>query len=173
MRNGLVISFLSVGALAGGRAYTQDLNRPDQRFVQTSAQSDMGEVKLGQLAQEKAVSQTVKDFAARMVADHSKAGQQLKEIASSRNVTLPDYLSSKDQALYDRLSKLSGQQFDREYMRAMLSDHVMDIAAYRRVSLSAADPEVRDFASKNLPTVEEHLKLAQDDNSKRGASAAK
>jgi putative membrane protein len=173
MIKGRVMSFLLVAAAPGWNAYPQDLNRPDQRFVQTTAQSDLANVKFGQLAQERGASQTVKDFAARMVADHSRAAEQWKGIASSKNVNLPDYLSSRDQAIYDRLLKLSGQRFDREYMRATLDDHVLDVAAFRRVSQFATDPDVRDFATKALPTVEEHLKLAQDGTSKPSTSAAK
>jgi len=174
MRKGQVIySFLLVGALAGGNAYAQNLNRPDQRFVQTAAQGGLAEVKLGQLAQEKGASQTVKDFGSRMVADHSKANDKLKEIASSKNVSVPDSLSSKDQALYDRLSKLSGPQFDREYMRSMVRDHEQDVAMFSRESQSASDSAIKDFASNTLPTLEEHLKLAQEDNSKLASRAAK
>lgn len=133
----------------------------------------MAEVKLGQLAQEKGSSQTVKDFGTRMVADHSKANEELKAVASSKNVTVPDTLNSKDQALYDRLSKLSGPQFDREYMRAMVRDHEQDVAEFRRESQSASDPQVKNFAAKTLPTLEEHLKMAREDNSKIATSASK
>lgn len=174
MSNGQVIyTFLLVGALAGVSTYAQELNRPDQRFVKTAAEGGMAEVKLGHLAQEKGASQTVKDFGARMVADHSKANDELKGIASSKNVSLPDSLSTKDQTLYDRLSKLSGPQFDREYIHAMVRDHEQDVAEFRRESQSASDPAIKDFASKTLPTLEEHLKLAREDNAKVGSSAAR
>lgn len=115
----------------------------------------------------------VKDFGARMEAHQSKVGDQLKEIASSNSVTIPDMLRTKDQALYDRLSKLSGQQFDREYMRALVVDRALDVAAFRRESQSAADLTVRDLATKMLPAMEEHLRLARDDSAKLGISAAK
>jgi len=169
----VIYSFLLVGALAAGNSYAQNLNRPDQRFVQTAAQGGMAEVKLGQLAQEKGASQTVKDFGARMVTDHSKADDQLKGIATGKNVSLPDTLNSKDQALYDRLSKLSGPQFDREYIHAMVRDHEQDVALFRRESQSASDPAVKNFASRTLPTLEEHLKLAEADNSKLASRASR
>jgi putative membrane protein len=108
-----------------------------------------------------------------MVTDHSKAYDQLKPIASKDNITLPDRMNVKDQALYDRLSKLSSTQFDREYMRAMVKDHQSDVAEFQRESGRAKDPDVRTYASNTLPTLQEHLRLAEDANTKVGASSSK
>src|SRR5690348_1621236 len=94
----------------------------DKTFMNRAAEGGVAEVKLGQLAQQKASNPAVKDFGQRMATDHQKADDQLKSLASSKNVTLPDSMSAKDQVLYNRLSKLSGDQFDREYMRAMVQD---------------------------------------------------
>jgi putative membrane protein len=165
-------SLLAV-VLAGGSASAQNLNRVDQRFVQLGIQDAMAQVKLAQLAQQNGSSQVVRDFGARMEADLSKVNDRLKEIASSNSVTIPDTLRTKDQALYDRLSKLSGAQLDREYMRAMVLYNVMDVAAFRRESQSASDATVRDLATKTLPVLEENLKIARDDSTKLGISAAK
>jgi putative membrane protein len=138
----------------------------DSSFIRKAAEGGMAEVKLGQLAKEKASNQTVKDFGERMVKDHSKAGDELKEVASKKGISLRDSMNATDKALYDRLSKLSGGEFDQEYMRAMVKDHEEDAAEFRRVSQSAKDPEVREFVSKTLPTLEEHLRLARDTASK-------
>ena len=173
MKGHFANSLLLAGALACGTVRGQNLNRPDQRFVQVGIQEAMAQVKLGQLAQERGSSQIVKEFGARMEAHQGKVGDQLKEIASANSVTIPDQIRTKDQTLYDRLSKLSGAQFDREYIRALVVDRAVDVAAFRRESQSAADITVRDLATKMLPAMEEHLRLARDDSAKLGISAVK
>ncbi|HEX6895170.1 MAG TPA: DUF4142 domain-containing protein [Bryobacteraceae bacterium] len=145
----------------------------DKTFMNRAAEGGVAEVKLGQLAQEKASNQAVKDFGQRMATDHQKANDQLKSLASSKNVTLPDSMSAKDQVLYNRLSKLSGDQFDREYMRAMVQDHKTDVNEFRRETERAKDPDVRAFASGTLPVLEHHLQLAEQTSGQVGATAKK
>ncbi|HYM26039.1 MAG TPA: DUF4142 domain-containing protein [Vicinamibacterales bacterium] len=136
----------------------------DTTFVAKAARGGMAEVELGKLATEKASSDEVKKFGQRMVDDHSKANDELKSIAQQKNMTVPSDLSAKDKALRDRLSKLSGAAFDRAYMRAMVTDHREDVNEFRVESKSGKDAEVKAFAAKTLPTLEEHLKAAQDAN---------
>ena len=96
-----------------------------------------------------------------MVDDHGKANDQLKQIASSKGVDLPSEPSPKNKATKDRLSKLSGQQFDKAYMTDMLQDHKKDVAAFQRESTSGRDQDVKSFATQTLPTLQDHLKDAQ------------
>jgi putative membrane protein len=138
-----------------------------QQFVKEAAAGGMAEVKLGQLAQEKAGSPDVKAFGKRMEDDHSKVNDDLKQLAADKKVTLPHGLDSKDQALYDRLSKLSGPQFDKTYMSAMERDHQQDVAELQKAAKSN-DSQVKDFASRTLPTLEEHLREAQQIASNEG-----
>jgi putative membrane protein len=133
----------------------------DQKFVMNAAKGGMAEVELGKLAQDKASSDQVKNFGKRMVDDHGKANDELQTLAKNKNITLPTDLDPKDKALKDRLSKLSGAAFDRAYMSAMLQDHRKDISEFRTESTSGQDADVKAFASKTLPTLEDHLKLAQ------------
>jgi putative membrane protein len=133
----------------------------DQTFVMDAAKGGMAEVELGKLAAEKASNNEVKQFGQRMVDDHGKANNELKSLASSKNITLPNELDAKDKAVRDRLSKLSGAAFDRAYMQAMLRDHRKDVNEFKRESTSGKDPEIKAFASKTLPTLEEHLKQAE------------
>jgi putative membrane protein len=133
----------------------------DQKFVKEAAQGGLAEVELGKLAQDKGSSEQVKSFGKRMVDDHGKANDELQTLAKNKNITLPNDLDAKDKALKDRLSKLSGAQFDRAYMSAMLRDHRKDISEFRTESNSGHDPDVKAFAAKTLPTLEDHLKLAQ------------
>jgi putative membrane protein len=129
-------------------------------FMKKAAAGGMAEVQLGNLAQERASSEEVKSFAKRMVDDHTKVNDDLEQVAQKKNVTLPTEVDAKDKALYDRLSKLSGTEFDRAYMDAMLADHRADVAEFERETKST-DADVRDFASRTLPTLQDHLASAQ------------
>src|SRR6202047_716371 len=146
----------------------------DTHFAKEAAQGGMAEVKLGQLAQEKGSSDSVKSFGKRMVDDHSKAGDKLKEVASRESITLPTDISAKDQAIYNRLSKLNGAAFDRAYARAMVKDHETDVAAFQKEANAGKDDSLKSFASETLPTLQDHLKQAKEImKSVGGTTAAK
>jgi putative membrane protein len=95
------------------------------------------------------------------VTDHGKANEGLKRVAAAKGVLLPTGLDRKHRNELERLEKLSGANFDREYMKHMVDDHKKDVAEFRRAANDLKDPEVRNFASSKLPTLEEHLKLAE------------
>jgi putative membrane protein len=133
----------------------------------------MAEVELGKLATEKASNPDVKKFGQRMVDDHSKANDELKEVASSKGIPLPEKLSPKDEATKQRLSKLSGDQFDKAYMSDMVKDHTQDVAEFQKESTSATDPQVKDFAAKTLPTLKDHLREAKQIAPTTQATASK
>jgi putative membrane protein len=145
----------------------------DQAWVMKVAKGGMAEVELGKLATEKASADSVKQFGQRMVADHSKANDELKALAQNKNITLPADLGPEDKALRDRLTKLSGPAFDQAYMKAMVTDHVKDVAAFRTESKAGKDADVKAWAAKTLPTLEEHLKMARDANGTVGTSGTK
>jgi len=136
----------------------------DQHFVSDTAIDGMAEVELGHLAQQKAESSEVKQFAQRMIDDHGKANDELKSLASSKNITLPTSIDAKHKATHDRLEKLSGAAFDRAYMQAMVADHQNAVKMFRTQSTSAKDSDIKAFAAKTLPTLEDHLKEAQSAN---------
>jgi len=138
-----------------------NLSSADRTFMMKAAQGGMAEVKLGELAKQNGQNQAVKDFGQKMVDDHSKANDQLKSIAGQLNVTLPSGLDAKDQATYDRLSKLNGAAFDKAYMRDMVSDHKKDIAEFQKEANSGSNADVKNFASQTLPTLQEHLSMAE------------
>jgi putative membrane protein len=133
----------------------------DSSFVMEAAKGGMAEVELGKLAADKASNPDVKKFGQKMADDHAKANDELKTIAANKSITLPSALDAKDAALRDRLSKLSGEAFDKAYMQAMVNDHVKDVNAFRKESTSGKDSDVKAFASKTLPTLEEHLTMAR------------
>ena len=166
-RTALAAAIVSLGfalpamAQTGSMSKAASLSSADKSFMQKAAQGGMAEVQLGQLATQKASSDQVKQFGQRMVGDHTKANDQLKQIASSKGATLPTELSSNDKREMDRLSKLSGAKFDKAYMDLMVSDHKKDVSEFKSEASKAHDPDVKDFASSTLPTLEEHLQLAQ------------
>lgn len=149
---------------AGARTQAQPSStakNADHDFILEAAMGGMAEVELGQLAVSKAQSDQVKQFAQRMVTDHGKANDELKSLAQSKNVMLPTDSGAHHKAIKDRLSKMSGASFDRAYMQVMLTDHKTDVNAFRRESQSGKDAEVKAWAAKTLPTLEEHLKMAE------------
>lgn len=151
---------------------TAQLAGSEQAFVKEAATGGLMEVELGRLATEKASSPEVKQFGQRMVDDHGKANQELSTIAQQKNVQVPTELTGKAKADYDRLSKLSGEQFDRAYMQMMVRDHRKDVSDFRKQSTGAKDPDLKSFASQTLPTLEEHLKLAEQTQSSLNAARA-
>jgi putative membrane protein len=141
---------------------TGALSKADRDFVTKAAQSGMAEVALGELATRQASNNEVKQFAQRMVDDHSNANNELKELASKKGLTFLSEMPAKQKATQDRLAKLSGADFDREYMRAMVKDHDSAVALFEKQSRSGSDPELKAWAEKRLPTLREHQKLARD-----------
>ena len=113
---------------------------------------------------EKGSNADVKKFGQRMVDDHTKANDELKTLAGNKNITLPAATDAKHKALIEKLSKLSGDAFDRAYAQDMVKGHQEAVTAFRTESRSGKDADVKAWASKTLPTLEEHLKMAQDLN---------
>jgi putative membrane protein len=164
-----VCGLLLFGIAATAQESRTSANRlisADSTFATKAEQGGLAEVQFGQLAQEKASNQAVKEFGQKMIDDHTKANDELKGIASKKGITLPTSLDSKDQATYDRLSKLSGVEFDKAYMLDMVTDHRTDVSEFRRESERGGDADLKAFAAKTLPTLEEHLKLAEQTDTK-------
>ncbi len=157
----------------GNSNSTSKISSSDKEFVTKAAEGGKSEVELGRLAAQKGHSQEVKDFGQRMVTDHTKADNHLKELAQKVGVTLPDKMDSESWALKQKLEKLSGAEFDKTYMNAMVKDHEKDVAEFKKEASMAQDPEVKSFAEQTLPTLEEHLKLAKQIDSKENQRAAR
>ena len=151
--------------MSNSNSMSAGMGSSDQMFVKKAAQGGMAEVELGQLALQKSDNADVKKFAQRMVDDHTKANNDLKSVASAKNMTLPETIDAKDEATKQRLSKLSGSQFDQAYMSDMVKDHTKDVSEFKRESMSAKDDSIKSFASQTLPTLEDHLKEAKKINS--------
>ena len=139
----------------------QQLAQEDMEFATKAAEGGLKEVQLGELAQQQAASDQVKEFGQRMVQDHGKANDQLKQIAEQKGIELPQELSEEAQQLHDELAQKSGEEFDRAYMDEMVSDHEEDVETFQQYAESGQDPDLTGFAEQTLPVLEEHLQLAQ------------
>ncbi|HZT57214.1 MAG TPA: DUF4142 domain-containing protein [Pyrinomonadaceae bacterium] len=133
----------------------------DQKFATEAAIGGMEEVQLGQMAAQKGASDEVRQFGQRMVDDHSKANQDLTQVASGKGWTLPTALDAKHQADVTKLSGLSGDQFDKAYVDMMLKDHKKDVGDFQKESNSGADADIKSFATRTLPTLQDHLQMIQ------------
>jgi putative membrane protein len=131
-------------------------------FAKEAAEGGLVEVKLGQLAQDRGSSDAVKEFGKRMVADHTQAIQLLKTIASQKDMNLPTDLNKRDQKTYDKLSEMSGEAFDKAYMKQMVRDDQDHISMFQQEASYGQDTNFKDFASRLLPTLQEHLKMAKE-----------
>lgn len=122
----------------------------------------MSEVQLGQMAATRGTSELVKQFGQRMVDDHTKANQELIRLAVQKNVTLPQAVNSKQQSIADKLTKLTGADFDKEYIADMVDDHEEDVEAFSKQAEKGTDAAVKAFAAQTLPTLQKHLQLARE-----------
>ena len=129
----------------------------DANWAVEVANAGMTEVELSKLAQDKATSQRLKDFANMMVTDHTKAGDQLKQLAASKNITLPAGLSDKSQKKLDDLNKKTGADFDKAYRDDMLDDHKDAVDKFQKASNDLKDADLKSFATQTLPTLQMHL----------------
>src|SRR5262249_23915145 len=148
-------------AISAAKAASTSTAPAARTFMQEAASGGLMEVELGKIAAQRASASDVKEFGQRMVTDHTKANDELKDLAARKNVTLHDGLDAKQQAEVARLSKLSGHAFDQSYMKAMTADHVHDVAAFKKAASSSPDADVKAFASQTLPTLEDHLSNAR------------
>jgi putative membrane protein len=134
----------------------------DKKFAQEAAKGNLEEVQLAKLAQQKASSDAVKQFAQKMIDDHTKANEQLQQLASRDSLTVPDRLDSKQQDTVNKLSQLSGPAFDKAYAKNMVKDHKKDVQAFRAESQLGTQANVKQFASQTLPVLQQHLELAKN-----------
>ena len=171
MKSNNILHLLTAAALALGtagafaaqnkEASQGQLKDKDYKFVTEAAQGSMMEVQLGQLAQQKGASQAVRNFGQRMVTDHSKALEELKQITSQKGIALPAETKSEHSTI-EHLQKASGKDFDKAYAEHMVKDHKKDIKEFQKAAKEATDPDVRAFAAKTLPILEAHMSMARD-----------
>ena len=133
----------------------------DKKFAHEAMQGGMAEVQLGQLATQKAGGDDVKQFGQKMVDDHGKLNDQMKQLAPSLGVTPPAQLSPKDQALQNKLQGLSGDEFDKAYLQAMVSDHKKDLHEFKKEASSTQNPQLKDAAQQGETVIQGHLQMVE------------
>ena len=137
------------------------LDHADRKFLEEAAKGGLAEVEMGQLASERGESPEVKQFGQRMVQDHGKANDQLKQLAQSKGIEIPTQTDKSHQKKMEKLQKLNGAQFDKQYMDDMVKDHKKDVKDFDKEARKAKDPDVKNFAAQTAPTLKEHLQMAQ------------
>jgi len=133
----------------------------DKRFVKDAAMAALTEAEVGKLATKKASSDSIKQFGQSTVDDQTKLETELKQVASNAKVDVPDSVDSKHQSRIDKLSRLSGPEFDRAFLKDLKKDHEQDVREFQLEAQSGSDPGVKEFVSKNLPTLQQHLETAK------------
>ena len=156
------LAALVLVALASGAwAQKTTIAHGEASFLRKAAEHGMAEVDLGRLGQEKGMHGEVKAYGERMVADHGKANEELKQLAAAKQLELPAAPDKGHQRERERLEKKSGPDFDRAYMKAMVEDHRKDVKEFERMAKNAKDADVREFASRQLNVLRGHLQSAQ------------
>ncbi len=138
----------------------------DKQFIADVAKGNRAEVELGRMVAAKAQDPDVKHFAQMMVKDHTKALNELEKLAHSKNVTLPNDLPDDAKSLEGKLANETGKQLEKDYMDSMVQDHQKDVKEFQEASQNVQDPDVKEWAGKTLPTLQKHLEIAQQVDSK-------
>jgi len=161
----------TAGATAAGGA---KMSKADNKAIMDMAMVNMAEVEMGKLAQSKSQNPEVKTFAQQMIDDHTKGLAEVQAVAQAKGITLPTELDAKHKAMSAKLAKLEGEKFDREYMKVGgLASHKEALALLNKNEKGAKDADVKGLATKMKPTVEQHLKAAQQmpANAKSGTTS--
>lgn len=145
----------------GEPAGMSNLSNQDQKFVMDAAMSGLREVELGRMAAQLGASEQVKQFGRMMVDHHTKTNEELMSLASSKGVTLPTALEAKHRKDMTKLQRTTGANFDREFSRLMLKDHDKAVDMFEKQSEKGGDADLKAFAAKALPTLQEHLQMAR------------
>lgn len=135
------------------------MHSTDKMFVHKALQGGMAEVQLGQLALQKSSNDDVKQFAQKMIDDHTKLGDDMKPVAEQMGVKIPDSLSSKDKGTMTKLQALNGDAFDKAYIKDMVKDHETDQRAFKQEMTSTTDPQLKQVVTHGEEVITEHLQM--------------
>ncbi len=147
------------------------MSATDDQFAKLASEGNSGEVQLAQLAEKKASSQDVKDFARKLESDHRKSEEQLKQWATRNGMSLPTNADPSSQSAHDKLAQLAGSDFDEAFVKQQVQDYQQDIQKFKKESSQGQNPELKAYAADSLPTLQEHLRIAQALQQKIGPGA--
>jgi putative membrane protein len=156
-----VLALLTLAAPLAVAPWAFAADDPDASFYKKAAEAGIAEVSAGQQAVQKADNQKVKDFAQMMVTDHTQANDQLKQLAATKNISLPTTPSVGQAAEKTKLDMLTGGTYDKSYINGQIKDHEQVIALFRKEAASGQDPDAQAWAKQTLPTLQKHLKAAR------------
>jgi putative membrane protein len=151
----------TMGTGSGGNMNMSGKKNADAKFMMMAAMSDMNEIGLSNVALQKSQNEEVKRMAQMIIDDHTKASEELKSLAMSKGVTLPADMDSKHKMMMDKLSAMSGADFDKMYIKAMVKDHEKAVKLFQKESMNGKDADAKAFAAKQLPVLQGHLTMAQ------------
>ena len=133
----------------------------DKMFVAKAMQGGKAEVELGQLTLQKSQNEQVKQFAQRMIDDHTKMNDQMKPVAQQLGVSVPNQVSKKDKQTMAKLQALSGTAYDQAYIKDMIKDHKQDLSEFQNEASSGQDQSVKDAATQGSQVISQHLQMIQ------------
>lgn len=145
----------SFNAAAADEQHGQ-LDKKDYKFLEEVSKANANEIALGQLAAEKSTLPAVKDYADKMVKAHTMSNEEVTKLISQKGATLPTEATAADTREMDHMKNLSGVDFDKAYVKHMSKDHKETVKEFEKAAKDAKDPDVKAFASKTLPMLQEH-----------------
>jgi putative membrane protein len=148
------------GASTSRAAKESGVDRHDRNFVRDAAKAGLAEVEEGQVAQQHAQNPEVQQFAKKMVDDHTQINEKLKPIAQAKGIDVPGDVDKSEKQSVQKLEK--AKNFDRDYITAQVKEHKKAVTLFDDEGKNGKDPELKQFAQQTLPTLQEHLRLAQD-----------
>ena len=156
-------SLVVAGLLAAGRAGAADtsLSHAASSFIKEASEGNQGEIALAQLAQQKSQNPEIKQLAELIQNDHQQSQEKLQSLAATHNVTLDQGLTYSQKRAQSKLEKLSGADFDQQYAKDMLEDHVTDLKKFQKASEKLEEADVKQFAQDNIPKLQQHLQKAE------------
>lgn len=167
VKYGLPVVLLIIGGIAYMTVAEEDpsgLSSADRTFLLEVVDTRMMDWAQGNLAIEKAATRKYQNYGRRLMKDQDKLMAEIKVLAESKKFSLPTEISNQKSAELDRMKTVSGESFERRFRRMIIKDHKRDIDFFKKTAESSADPEIRDFAKRYLPLMEQHLELARDLN---------
>ena len=175
MLSRLIASFAALALAAAAPAFAQSkkdgLAKQDQQYFRDIAQANLAEVEAGKLAQQRASSEKVKEYAEQMVKDHGRMLEEQQQLASAKGLQLPKQPKKEHQEALKKLQQAKGEQFDRAYMSQMVKDHEQALKTVQAAAQKAKDPELKALAGKALPEIQKHLQMAKQLSDQAAAGA--
>ena len=157
----ILFALAAFAAVAIAQPDKEGPDKGDKQFVHDAAEASMAEVKIGQLAMGKAASEDVKHFAQRMIDDHTLANNELKALAGKKMIDMPKDIG-KHEKTHDKLAKYNAAEFDKEYIDAMVKDHKEVVEMFEKQTARGQDSDIKKWAAQTLPTLQAHLKHAEE-----------